>query len=152
MKFEFAHKQVDCGSCACSNKNERVGFISVARLFYDGATFLTRLDCETTWGTVHGVRVSIQRHDCLLDVVFDECQGFAGGGIIAVNLGLFAVCCVQNCAVTWANYRFPYVRKQLVFVFLQVAQANLVFLCLLELNKFLIFGLQLLLKSFDVLL
>ena len=48
MKFEFAHKQIDCGSCACSNKDERVGFISVARLFYDGATFLTRLDCETT--------------------------------------------------------------------------------------------------------
>ena len=71
---------------------------------------------------LHGVRVSVHRHDRLLQVVLNEGQRLATRREVEIHVWLLAEDSFERGGLVAANEIVPDVCKQLLFILIQVVQ------------------------------
>ena len=120
LYLEFWDKQIRRRGGAWSHENHCIVLRAVENALEDLAGVFSACHCLTTCRALLSMRVSIERHDYRLYILFDEFEGLSRGRTVTVNERLLTKGGAQQCVEMAANDVISYVVKNAHLVFVEL--------------------------------
>ena len=109
LESQLVHQKINSRCWPCAVKNANILLVSTADALYDMPCFFPGVDCLLARSWLLAVRISVNRHYLLLNVVFYESKTFAWCCVICVHHRLFAVDGLDRWVEACSDCILPYI-------------------------------------------